>query len=76
MTPDIVHSIWKFIDSPEALGLSDAAPEQLVAHVLESLKYEINLAPDTELKVREYLLSRIPLISDILGESRLHSFSC
>ena len=76
MTPDLVHSIWKFIESPEALGLSDAAPEQLVARVLESLTYEINLAPETELKVREYLLNRIPLISELLGDSRLHSFSC
>ena len=76
MTPDLVHSVWKFIQSPEALGLSGAAPEKLVAQVLESLNYELQLPTETELKVREYLLARTPLLSELLWQSQINQCPC
>lgn len=69
MTPDLIHSVWKLIQMPGTLELSQSYPEKLVNQVVDALKYQGCLTPANESKIRDYLWSKLPLMCDLLNEA-------
>ena len=76
MTPDLIRSIWKVLQKPGTLELSRSSPDRLVSQLILALREQGQLPPESELKVKVYIQSRIPLICDLLIEGYLTRSHC